>query len=258
MEPDEIKHQLEVADLSKKRLRILERQAALLGINADPAIVIEIEMIKNELAKVHKVAADNGINADVVLLERMLSIKYPIVECQRKVLVIDDQAEITKLTQLYLTGRSYNVITANEGIRGLRLATNEKPDVTLLDIYMPGFSGYDVIQGIRNRRIPTRVIMLTADNQTDTVVHYMKLGASDYITKPFDERRLITTIERSIETDVTIDLAMGEANEKISELIAQIKKIKNIALELVEELECANSGSRQKSRSSVFRLYKRL
>jgi DNA-binding response OmpR family regulator len=109
------------------------------------------------------------------------------------VLVVDDQSNVRKLLQEYLTEQGFRVITAADGQMALYSARHEQPDLVLLDIMMPKMDGYQFLRQYRQER-QTPVIIITArDEETDAVLG-LDLGADDYIIKPFRMRELAARI----------------------------------------------------------------
>ncbi len=103
-----------------------------------------------------------------------------------KLLVVDDNVEITKLITLYFSKNGYKVIAANTGIDGFnKIKENPDIDILLLDIMLPDATGLDILEQIREILKNTVIIMVTGVNDLDTVVSAMKLGADDYVVKPF-------------------------------------------------------------------------
>lgn len=101
-----------------------------------------------------------------------------------KILVIDDDPFLRQLIEQTLLQENYQVITAPNGPDGLRLLSEQKPHLVILDIMLPGLSGWDVCRQIREKStIP--IIILTAKNAPDDVVRGLRLGADDYLVKPF-------------------------------------------------------------------------
>ncbi len=88
----------------------------------------------------------------------------------------------------------YDVISATEGDEGLRLALEEMPDLVLLDIMLPGLSGYDVCRKLKEQKPELPIIMLTARGQEIDKVAGLDLGADDYVTKPFSVPELMARI----------------------------------------------------------------
>lgn len=112
----------------------------------------------------------------------------------KKILVIDDEISIRDLTELVLKRENYQVKTAENGRKGLIALDLFRPDLVLLDLMLPDYSGYDLCKEIVNKS-GTPVIMLSAKNETIDKVLGLELGAEDYIAKPFDNRELIARIK---------------------------------------------------------------
>lgn len=115
---------------------------------------------------------------------------------RKKILIIDDSELMVKLITEILQSRDYRVVSASDGSQGLRKVTEEKPDLVLLDIVMPGMDGFEVCKILRenpaNNLMP--IIMLTAQENEDNKLTGLELGADDYITKPFNPRELLSRI----------------------------------------------------------------
>ncbi|GAC1437261.1 MAG: hypothetical protein NVSMB65_11500 [Chloroflexota bacterium] len=108
------------------------------------------------------------------------------------ILVVDDEPDILLLLDQHLQDDGYATLTAATGTEAIALARGQRPDLILLDVMMPGMSGFDVCNLLRDspetRDIP--VIFLTAVAETPKKVMGLRLGAEDYVTKPFDLREL--------------------------------------------------------------------
>ncbi len=113
----------------------------------------------------------------------------------RRVLLIEDEPGLVLTLTDRLTSEGYEVAAASDGPAGLERATRESWDVILLDVMLPGANGFDVCRDLRQRSITTPVIMLTARGQIMDKVLGLKLGADDYLTKPFDMLELMARIE---------------------------------------------------------------
>lgn len=109
------------------------------------------------------------------------------------VLLIDDDESLRRVTEFTLSEAGYRVLTASNGEEGLHLFSRETPPVVVTDIQMPGMSGYEVLKRIKAEAPETLVIVITAYGTVEKAVEAMKLGAYDYLTKPFsrDELRLV-------------------------------------------------------------------
>jgi two-component system phosphate regulon response regulator PhoB len=109
-----------------------------------------------------------------------------------RILVVDDEPDITALVAYHLAKAGYRVSTAARGPDALKAAAEERPDVVILDLMLPGMSGYDVLAELRARP-ETRdigVILLTARKQEADRIRGLTLGADDYLTKPFSPAEL--------------------------------------------------------------------
>ncbi len=113
-----------------------------------------------------------------------------------RVLVVDDEPDITALVAYHLAKAGYRVSTANNGPDALRAAREERPDVVILDLMLPGLSGYDVLAEMR-RLDETRdvgVILLTSRREEPDRIRGLSLGADDYMTKPFSPPELVLRV----------------------------------------------------------------
>ena len=109
------------------------------------------------------------------------------------ILLVDDSAEILRLTADYLVHAGFKVVAAGTAEGALRLVRLERPDLLILDLGLPDGDGLDVARAIR-RTSDLPIIMLTArTEETDTLIG-LELGADDYITKPFSPRELVARI----------------------------------------------------------------
>ena len=123
------------------------------------------------------------------------------------VLIVEDDRNIAELLQMYLEKEGYAVTTANDGGQGLSKFRAIKPDLVLLDVMMPVMDGWSVCKAIRTES-QTPVIMLTAKGETEDKVNGLKIGADDYITKPFEMKEVLARIEAVLRR------SSGLSNEK--------------------------------------------
>jgi two-component system alkaline phosphatase synthesis response regulator PhoP len=111
----------------------------------------------------------------------------------KKVLVIDDDAKTVDLVKLYLNRDGYKVLVASDGIEGVRLAHESRPDLIVLDLMLPGIDGLEVCRRLRQESdVP--IIMLTARTTENDRLVGLDLGADDYVTKPFSPRELAARV----------------------------------------------------------------
>ena len=112
----------------------------------------------------------------------------------KSVLIVDDDQNIADLLHLYLEKEGYETTIAYDGLRGLEKFREVKPDLVLLDVMLPGMDGWGVCRTIRQDS-KTPIIMLTAKSETEDKVAFLKQGADDYITKPFEAKEVLARIE---------------------------------------------------------------
>jgi len=142
-----------------------------------------------------------------------------------KILLVEDEAGLIITLTDRLQSEGFNVKTATDGEAGLSLALAENFDLIILDVMLPKKNGYDVCRDLRQKEINTPILMLTAKGETIDKVLGLKLGADDYLTKPFEMMELLARVEallrRSPQTnqnspdafrfgDVSIDFRRAE------------------------------------------------
>ncbi len=113
-----------------------------------------------------------------------------------RVLVVDDEADITALVAYHLAKAGYRVATAANGGDALRAAREERPDLVVLDLMLPGVSGYDVLAELRQRdeTKDIGVVVLTARRDEPDRIKGLSLGADDYLPKPFSPEELVLRV----------------------------------------------------------------
>ena len=117
----------------------------------------------------------------------------------KRVLIVEDQADIRKLIRMTLEFESYEIHEASDGAFGLRMASAVRPDIVLLDVMMPGeMDGLQVCQAIKSNPAlaSVKVVLLTARGQAGDREAGTQAGADEYLVKPFSPLQLIDTIER--------------------------------------------------------------
>jgi diguanylate cyclase (GGDEF)-like protein len=114
-----------------------------------------------------------------------------------KILIADDDLEILELLRFTFEQESYNVVAATDGAAALKMASEEHPDIVILDVNMPKLSGYEVLEKIRENSVTCLipVIMLTSLSKTKDKLTGIKLGADEYLSKPFEVLELVTRVE---------------------------------------------------------------
>ena len=132
-----------------------------------------------------------------------------------KILVVDDDTNISGLLRLSLTKEGYQVTTANDGEEGLEKFNQLKPDMVLLDVMMPRMDGLEVCRRIRKLG-NTPVMMLTAKGETFDKVLGLELGADDYMVKPFDTKEVVARI-KAVLRRCTVTTSQTESSEGVIE-----------------------------------------
>src|SRR6266850_7325359 len=112
-----------------------------------------------------------------------------------KILLIEDDRGITMALTDLLNAEDYRVETAADGLKGLARAREGNFDAIILDVILPGKNGFDVCRDLRQRSITTPILMLTARGQVIDKVLGLKLGADDYLCKPFEPLELLARLE---------------------------------------------------------------
>jgi two-component system alkaline phosphatase synthesis response regulator PhoP len=116
-----------------------------------------------------------------------------------RVLVVDDEEDVIYVVKNHLLLHGFEVVTANDGFKGMTLAMKYRPDIIILDVMMPKMSGFQVCANLR--KLPefeeTPIIFLTAKDTPQDEAWGVRSGASRYMTKPFDTRELTATIRET-------------------------------------------------------------
>jgi DNA-binding NtrC family response regulator len=133
-----------------------------------------------------------------------------------RILAIDDESNIRRLLTNELEQEGFRVATAATGEQGLAMADKEHFDLALVDLKLPGMSGIDVIRRIKRMPSPVATIVITGNSNIEVAVQSMKLGALDFITKPFKLSELIPIIDQAVLQKRASEQC-GFANSKIAD-----------------------------------------
>jgi len=134
---------------------------------------------------------------------------------KKRLLLIDDEPRVRASLKMVLEPL-YDIAQASDGPEGLDIFRKESPDLVLLDIVLPGTDGLAVLQMLRTERKSTPVVMLTGTKSVKSAVDAMKLGAADYLSKPFDVDELRIVIDRALNS--------SELEQEVTQLRAQVVK----------------------------------
>jgi len=111
-----------------------------------------------------------------------------------RILVVDDEPHIVDVVRAYLVREGHQVSTAADGDRAIERIRVEQPDLVVLDVMLPGRSGFDILRELRAGNHSPAVIMLTARDDVIDRVAGLEIGADDYVTKPFEPRELVARV----------------------------------------------------------------
>lgn len=155
------------------------------------------------------------------------------------ILVLDDEALTLRTISRALRDQGYEVFVAMTGEEALKIYAEERPDLVLADVVLPGMDGIEVLRNIKRQNPSTIVIMMSAYHMVDRAVEAMKLGAYDYLIKPFHIADMLNTVERATEMLTlrvrvrdTVETAKGRydfgriltQNPKVRELLNVVRK----------------------------------
>jgi len=134
---------------------------------------------------------------------------------QRKILVVDDDPNIVDILTFNLKREGYEVISAMDGLEGLKLALGQKPDLILLDVMLPGMNGFEICKEIRKTDLLTPILMLTAREEERDRVLGLDSGADDYVIKPFGVRELLARIKTNLRRAGAIPVTSTAESETL-------------------------------------------
>ncbi|NHC40865.1 response regulator transcription factor [Bacillus sp. MM2020_1] len=144
---------------------------------------------------------------------------------KNKILVVDDEQSIVTLLQYNLEQAGYEVITAMDGEAGKQLAETQDPDIIVLDLMLPKLDGMEVCKQLRQKRIMTPILMLTAkDDELDKILG-LELGADDYMVKPFSPREVIARVKAILRRTQVQPEAIDASEKETGELVVANLKI---------------------------------
>ncbi len=121
------------------------------------------------------------------------------------ILVVDDEPSLLDFLRLLLEGEGYRVDTRPSLVEARRHLAEQQPDLVLCDVMMPDGNGLELLEEIRRRPSPPSVVMMTAFTSTRSAIEAMKLGADDYLSKPFDVEELKVVLQKALEKHQLVD-----------------------------------------------------
>ena len=140
-----------------------------------------------------------------------------------KVLYVEDEIFLAKIVSETLQGRGYEVVMESDGAKAMDLFVKEKPDICILDVMLPNKDGFMIADEIRDRDADVPIIFLSARSQTSDVVNGFKMGANDYIRKPFSIEELMVRMEHVLKNKTVVPVEWEEFIK--SQVIAGIVRV---------------------------------
>ncbi len=161
------------------------------------------------------------------------------------ILVVEDEAKMRRLLELQLGEEGFAVHSAPDAETGLQILVREKPDLVVTDLRLPGMGGLEFLQAVKRANAALPVVVMTAYGTVESAVEAMKVGASDYVTKPFSLAELVLVIRKELDAH-----RLREENRSLREALGRRYAYKNIiaqsdkmqaVLALVERVAPTNS-----------------
>jgi PAS domain S-box-containing protein len=149
-----------------------------------------------------------------------------------KILVVDDEESIRKVLSVSLRDKGYEVLTAENGAGGLKVFSEAKPAIVLVDIRMPGMDGIDLLQKIKGQSPDTEVIMISGHGDMELAISSLQLEAADFITKPIDDADLDVALKRTRER-ISLKSRVREYTENLERLVREKTENINVLMSTV-------------------------
>ena len=130
---------------------------------------------------------------------------------ERRILLVEDEEHLLDVIKLNLELEGYQVVTASDGIAGLDTFRSGRFDLIILDVMLPGMDGFKVCQTIRLENDKVPILFLTAKNQSSDRVQGLKIGADDYLSKPFNLEELLLRVTKLIQRSDTPAASVPQA-----------------------------------------------
>ncbi len=152
---------------------------------------------------------------------------------RKSILVVDDEKNQREILETILSGEGYDVTTASSGEAAMKFVADRHFDLVLTDLKMTGMSGLDLLKQLTDFDKSIIVILLTAHGSVDSAVDAMRLGAFEYLQKPYDSENLLSTVSRALKKLTTLDaeiISVSPEMDKVKKLIVKIAKSNSTVL----------------------------
>ncbi len=152
---------------------------------------------------------------------------------RKSILVVDDEKSQREILEMILSGEGYDVTTASSGEAAMKFVADRKFDLVLTDLKMTGMSGLDLLKELTDFDKSIIVLLLTAHGTVDSAVDALRLGAFDYLQKPYDREKLLDTISRALTKLTTLDaeiISDSPEMDKVKKLILKVARSNSTVL----------------------------
>ncbi len=152
---------------------------------------------------------------------------------RKSILVVDDEKNQREILETILSGEGYDVTTASSGEAAMKFVADRHFDLVLTDLKMTGMSGLDLLKELTDFDKSIIVILLTAHGTIDSAVDALRLGAFEYLQKPYDSEKLLETVSRALKKLTTLDaeiISVSPEMDKVKKLILKIAKSNSTVL----------------------------
>src|SRR6476661_8151601 len=152
---------------------------------------------------------------------------------RKSILVVDDEKNQREILEEILSGEGYDVTTASSGEAAMKFVADRHFDLVLTDLKMTGMSGLDLLKNLTDFDKSIIVILLTAHGSVDSAVDAMRLGAFEYLQKPYDSEKLLETVSRALKKLTTLDaeiVSVSPEMDKVKKLLLKIAKSSSTVL----------------------------
>lgn len=146
---------------------------------------------------------------------------------RKSILVVDDEKGQREILEMILSGEGYDVTTASSGEAAMKFVADRHFDLVLTDLKMTGMSGLDLLKQLTDFDKSIIVLLLTAHGSVDSAVDALRLGAFDYLQKPYDSEKLLETVSRALNKLSTLDVEIVSGSEEMDKVKKLILKIAN-------------------------------
>jgi DNA-binding NtrC family response regulator len=152
---------------------------------------------------------------------------------RKSILVVDDEKSQREILEMILSGEGYDVTTASSGEAAMKFVADRRFDLVLTDLKMAGMSGLDLLKELTDFDKSIIVLLLTAHGTVDSAVDALRLGAFDYLQKPYDREKLLDTISRALNKLSTLDaeiISDSPEMDRVKKLILKVAKSSSTVL----------------------------